>query len=222
MPWTWKCLHFRSFLCIFWTSNYSADGNKSKSVCLGKEKFLSLFYMDVVVSASKEVSTHSQLSQELAFIWQRFENPKFLKTWKQELHALSCFLIVISFLAPESARVNSVTLHLFPQIFRGSIHLMESSSTIALPSYLFSRIFVWLRKNLRCDRQKTETKLVLMKLESITLLDLLHPLTRSMQQLHSCYAQTAWNSGCREPIEYSQPTGLVQVEAIMTLCLKTN
>lgn len=120
-------------LSIFQTSNYSADGNKSKSICLWKEKFLTLFYMDGVISASKEVSTHSQLSQELAFIWQCFENPKFLKTWKQELHALSCFLIVISFLAPESARVKSVTLHLFPQIFRSSIHLMQSTSTVAFP-----------------------------------------------------------------------------------------
>lgn len=58
----------RSSLSIFRTSNYSADRNKSKSICLGKEKFLSLFYMDVVILTSKEVSTHSQLSQELAFI----------------------------------------------------------------------------------------------------------------------------------------------------------
>ena len=122
-----------SSLSVFQTSNYSVDGNKNKSICLGKEKFLTLFYMDGVISSSKEVSSRSQLSQELAFIWQHFENPKFLKTWKQKLHALSCFLIVISFLAPESARVKSVSLHLFPQIFRSSIHLMQSSSTIAFP-----------------------------------------------------------------------------------------
>lgn len=57
-----------SSFSIFRTSNYSTNGNKCKSICLGKEKFLTLFYMDGVISATKEVSTHSQLSQELAFI----------------------------------------------------------------------------------------------------------------------------------------------------------
>lgn len=47
--------------------------------------------MDGVTSASKEVPTHSQLSQELAFIWQCFENPKFFKDMKA---GASCLILL--------------------------------------------------------------------------------------------------------------------------------
>lgn len=108
MPQTWKHLVLSALPSV--SSRLQTTvlmGTKPNLICLGMEKFLTLFYMNGVISVSKEVSTHSchknWLSSDGALRTQ-----KILKTWKQELHALSCFLIVICFLAPECATVKSV------------------------------------------------------------------------------------------------------------------
>lgn len=129
-----KVPHFQPFSQYFPDFKLECWWEHKRIYLLGEEDF-SYPFLYIWCDFSKQESANPlpTVTGTDFFFWQHFENPKVWKTWKQGLCALSCFLIVISFLALERARIKSVPLHLFTQIFRFSIHLTQSFLTTHFP-----------------------------------------------------------------------------------------